>query len=56
MKLTYNKIKDKPEVLISLTTLRREEFEVLSEFFEQSWQEYYQDVILVKLQGMHFSN
>jgi hypothetical protein len=40
MKLTYNKIKDKPEVLISLTTLRREEFEVLSEFFEQSWQGY----------------
>jgi len=40
MKLTYKKIKDKPEVLISLTTLRREEFEVLSEFFEQSWQEY----------------
>jgi len=40
MKLTYKKIKDKPEVLISLTTLRREEFEVLSEFFEQSWQDY----------------
>ncbi len=40
MKLTYKKINDKPEVLISLTTLRREEFEVLSEFFEQSWQEY----------------
>lgn len=40
MKLTYKKIKDKPEVLISLTTLRREEFEVLSEFFEQSWQGY----------------
>jgi len=40
MKLTYKKIKDKPEVLISLTTLRREEFEVLSEFFEQTWQEY----------------
>jgi hypothetical protein len=40
MKLTYKKIKDKPEVLISLTTLRREEFEALSEFFEQSWQGY----------------
>jgi len=40
MKLTYKKIKDKPEVLISLTTLRREEFEALSEFFEQSWQDY----------------
>jgi len=40
MKLTYKKIKDKPEVLISLTTLRQEEFEALSEFFEQSWQEY----------------
>jgi hypothetical protein len=40
MKLTYKKIKDKPEVLISLTTLRREEFEVLSEFFEQTWQGY----------------
>jgi hypothetical protein len=40
MKLTYKKIKDKPQVLISLTTLRREEFEALSEFFEQSWQEY----------------
>jgi len=40
MKLTYKKIKDKPEVLISLTTLSREEFEVLSKFFEQTWQEY----------------
>lgn len=40
MKLTYGKIKNKPEVLISLTTLRREEFEQLSEFFEQSWQNY----------------
>jgi len=40
MRLTYNKIKSKPEVLISLTTLRREEFETLSEFFEQSWQNY----------------
>lgn len=40
MKLTYKKIKDKPEVLISLTTLRQEEFEALSEFFEQTWQEY----------------
>jgi hypothetical protein len=40
MRLTYKKIKDKPEVLISLTTLRREEFEALSEFFEQSWQDY----------------
>ena len=40
MKLTYEKIKNKPEVLISLTTLRREEFEKLSEFFEQEWQAY----------------
>ena len=40
MKLTYEKIKKKPKVLISLTTLRREEFEKLSEFFEQSWQHY----------------
>jgi hypothetical protein len=40
MKLTYKKIKDKPEVLISLTTLRQEEFEALSEFFEQTWQGY----------------
>jgi len=40
MKLTYKKIKNKPQVLISLTTLRREEFEALSEFFEQSWQRY----------------
>ena len=40
MKLTYKRIKDKPEVLISLTTLRREEFEALSEFFEQTWQGY----------------
>ena len=40
MKLTYEKIKNKPKVLISLTTLRREEFEELSEFFEQSWQNY----------------
>lgn len=40
MKLTYEKIKNKPEVLISLTTLRREEFEQLSEFFEQEWQSY----------------
>ena len=42
MKLTYKKIKNKPQVLISLTTLRREEFEDLSEFFEQSWQNYIQ--------------
>ena len=40
MKLTYEKIKNKPKVLISLTTLRREEFEKLSEFFEQSWSKY----------------
>lgn len=40
MKLTYETIKSKPKVLISLTTLRREEFEELSEFFEQSWQKY----------------
>lgn len=40
MKLTYEKIKNRPQVLISLTTLRREEFEKLSEFFEQSWQSY----------------
>jgi len=40
MRLTYNKIKNKPQVLISLTTLRREEFEQLSEFFEQCWQQY----------------
>ena len=40
MKLTYEKIKNKPQVLISLTTLRREEFEQLSEFFEQSWSNY----------------
>lgn len=40
MKLTYERIKNKPEVLISLTTLRREEFETLSEFFEQEWQKY----------------
>lgn len=40
MKLTYDKIKNKPQVLISLTTLRREEFEELSEFFEQSWTNY----------------
>ena len=40
MKLTYEKIKNKLEVLISLTTLRREEFERLSEFFEQIWQNY----------------
>ena len=40
MKLTYKKIKDKPQVLISLTTLRQEEFEALSEFFEQTWQGY----------------
>ncbi len=40
MKLTYEKIKNKPKVLISLTTLRREEFEALSEFFEQSWRRY----------------
>ena len=40
MKLIYEKIKNKPKVLISLTTLRREEFEQLSEFFEQSWQKY----------------
>jgi len=40
MKLTYKRIKDKPEVLISLTTLRREEFEALSEILEQSWQNY----------------
>jgi len=46
MKLTYQKIKNKPEVLISLTTLRREEFEQLSEFFEQSWQSYIQQYTL----------
>jgi hypothetical protein len=40
MKLTYEKIKNKPKVLISLTTLRRKEFEELSEFFEERWQNY----------------
>ena len=42
MKLTYEKIKNKPQVLISLTTLRWEEFEALSKFFEQSWQNHIQ--------------
>lgn len=42
MKLTYEKIKNNPQVLISLTTLRREEFEALSEFFEQFWQNHIQ--------------
>lgn len=42
MKLTYNKIKNKPKVLMSVTTLRREEFEQLSEFLENSWRAYIQ--------------
>lgn len=46
MKLTYEKIKNKPQVLISLTTLRREEFEALSEFFEHSWLNYIQQYTL----------
>lgn len=40
MKLTYNKIKNNPKVLISLTTLNRKEFEELSEFLEKSWSDY----------------
>jgi len=40
MRLTYGSIKNKPKVLISLTTLSRDEFEQLSDFFEQSWQNY----------------
>ena len=40
MKLTYSRIKNKPDVFISFTTLKREEFEALSKFFEQSWQKY----------------
>ncbi len=46
MKLTYDKIKNKPKVLISLTTLRQEEFEQLSEFFEPSWRNYIQHYTL----------
>ena len=46
MKLTYDKIKNKPQVLISLTTLRREEFEQLSKFFEQEWRTYTQQYTL----------
>jgi len=42
MKLTCERIKTKPKVLMSLTTLRREEFEQLSEFLENPWQEYIQ--------------
>lgn len=40
MRLTYRMVKNKSKVLISLTTLRREEFEQLSDFLEQSWQKY----------------
>ena len=46
MKLTYERIKNNPKVLISLTTLRGEEFEKLSKFFEQSWQQYIQQYTL----------
>ena len=46
MKLTYERIKNKPQVLISLTTLRREEFEKLSGFFEQSWLNYIREYTL----------
>jgi len=46
MKLTYERIKSKPKVLISLTTLRREEFEQLSEFLENSWRAYIQHYTL----------
>jgi len=40
MRLTYKKIKTKPQVLISLTSLRQEEFEDLSWHLEQSWTSY----------------
>ena len=40
MSLTYEKIKSKPKVLISLTTLRREEFEKLSDYMEAGWLRY----------------
>ena len=42
MKLTYEQIKAKPKVLQSVTTLRREEFEKLSEFLDIRWRNYIQ--------------
>jgi len=42
MKLTYAQIKNKPKVHQSVTTLRREEFEQLSEFLDNSWRAYIQ--------------
>lgn len=46
MKLTYEQIKNKPKVLQSVTTLRREEFEKLSEFLDNSWRSYIQHYTL----------
>jgi len=42
MKLTYERIKNKPKVLMSLTTLRREEFKKVGKFLENSWRAYIQ--------------
>jgi hypothetical protein len=40
MRLTYQRIKNQPKVLISLTTLKLNEFEVLSQYLEKEWQLY----------------
>jgi predicted DNA binding CopG/RHH family protein len=46
MKLTYEQIKNKPKVHQSVTSLRRDEFEKLSEFFDNRWQAYIQHYTL----------
>lgn len=40
MKLTYHRIKNQPQVLISVTTLNQEEFGILSLYLEEQWQQY----------------
>lgn len=46
MRLTYGRIKNKSTVLQSVTTLRRQEFEKLSEFLDISWRKYIQHYTL----------
>lgn len=40
MKLTYDRIKNQPKVLISVTTFNQDEFGILSQYLEEEWQQY----------------
>ena len=41
--LSYEGVKNKPEILIAMTSLNKEEFEELRNIFENAWDEHIND-------------